>query len=191
MKRSLPAAAAITLALSPQSAGAGDLNGVTLTLGKFKIDSGYALQALSVKNGTSASVEWIIVECGFLRGNKLVATGTASLTNLQAGQTGFDTAIGEDGTADQLNAAFRQQSKREGQRLTAFADALDLSIDHLIFGPYFGVPRLRRTAAHSAVNSTADPLELAVPKLFVPGDVGSLLALPAPLGSFTELLRPP
>ena len=39
--------------------------------------------------------------------------------------------------------------------LTPFANALDLSIDDLIFGPYFGVPRHRGTLAHSAVNSTA------------------------------------
>ena len=42
-----------------------------------------------------------------------------------------------------------------GQRLTPFANALDLSIDDLIFGPYFGVPRQRGTPAHRAVNSTA------------------------------------
>ena len=38
-----------------------------------------------------------------------------------------------------------------------------------------------------------DPVELAVPKLFVPGAVavGTLPALPAPLGSLTELFRLP
>ena len=42
-----------------------------------------------------------------------------------------------------------------GQRLTPFANALDLSIDDLIFGPYFGIPRQPGTPAHRAVNSTA------------------------------------
>ena len=31
-----------------------------------------------------------------------------------------------------------------GQRLTTFANTLDLSIDDLIFGPYFGVPQAAR-----------------------------------------------
>lgn len=35
------------------------------------------------------------------------------------------------------------------------------------------------------------PVELAVPRLFVPGAVGTLAAFPAPLGSLTELLLPP
>jgi hypothetical protein len=33
-----------------------------------------------------------------------------------------------------------------------------------------------------------EPEDWAVPKLLVPGAVGSLLALPAPLGSFPELI---
>ena len=37
----------------------------------------------------------------------------------------------------------------------------------------------------------ADPDEFAVPKLFVPGAVGTFAELPAPLGSLPELLSPP
>jgi hypothetical protein len=36
-----------------------------------------------------------------------------------------------------------------------------------------------------------DPVDFAVPRLFVPGAVGTLAELPAPLGSLTELLIPP
>ena len=36
-----------------------------------------------------------------------------------------------------------------------------------------------------------DPVEFAVPKLLVPGAVAAFWALPAPLGSLAELLRPP
>jgi hypothetical protein len=36
-----------------------------------------------------------------------------------------------------------------------------------------------------------DPVEFAVPKVLVPGVVAAFWALPAPLGSLTELLRPP
>jgi hypothetical protein len=36
-----------------------------------------------------------------------------------------------------------------------------------------------------------EPEELAVPRELVPGAVGILAELPAPLGSFAELLRPP
>jgi hypothetical protein len=71
---------------------AGDLDGVTLTLGKFSIDeNGFVRQTLSAKNGTPAPIEWLNFECGFLRGNQLMATGVHYLKNLQAGQTGYQT----------------------------------------------------------------------------------------------------
>ena len=41
------------------------------------------------------------------------------------------------------------------------------------------------------VAAPGDPVEFAVPKLLVPGAVGTLAELPAPLGSSTELLIPP
>jgi hypothetical protein len=73
-------------------ARAGDLDGVTLTLGKFSIDeNGFVRQALSVKNGTTAPIEWLNFECGFLRGNQLMATGAHHVTDLQSGQTGYQT----------------------------------------------------------------------------------------------------
>jgi hypothetical protein len=36
-----------------------------------------------------------------------------------------------------------------------------------------------------------DPVEFAVPNAFVPGAVGTFAEFPTPLGSFTELFRPP
>jgi hypothetical protein len=36
-----------------------------------------------------------------------------------------------------------------------------------------------------------DPPEVAVPNVFVPGDVGTFADLPAPLGSLAELFGPP
>jgi hypothetical protein len=86
-------AAALFLASWPAlPAHAGDLDGVTLTMGKFSIDeNGFVRQTLSAKNGTSAPIEWLNFECGFLRGNQLMATGVHYLLNLQAGQTGYQT----------------------------------------------------------------------------------------------------
>jgi hypothetical protein len=71
---------------------AGGLDGVTLTLGKFSIDeNGFVRQTLSAKNGTAAPIEWLNFECGFLRGNQLIATSVHYLKNLQPGQTGYQT----------------------------------------------------------------------------------------------------
>ena len=54
------------------------------------------------------------------------------------------------------------------------------------------VPRLPVLADPAEVEPTAGaPDELAVPTALVPGAVGTLLAFPAPLGSFTELFNPP
>jgi hypothetical protein len=85
--------AALLMASSPAlPAQAGDLDGITLTMGKFSIDEdGFARQTLSAKNGTSAPIEWLNFECGFLRANQLMATGVHYLLNLQAGQTGYQT----------------------------------------------------------------------------------------------------
>jgi hypothetical protein len=87
------AATALFIASSLASpARAGDLDGVTLTLGRFSVDeNGFVMQTLSAKNGTPAPIEWLNFECGFLRGNQLMATGVHYLQNLQAGQTGYQT----------------------------------------------------------------------------------------------------
>jgi hypothetical protein len=89
-------AAALALLMTSGAAIAGDLDGVTLTLGKFSIDkNGFVGQALSAKNSTSEPIEFLQLECGFLRGNQLIATGAHYLKNLQAGQTGYQTVYVE------------------------------------------------------------------------------------------------
>ena len=89
MRRLILAALLIAL-VSPTRAGG--LDGVTLTLGKFSIDeNAFVRQTLSAKNGTAAPIEWLNFECGFLRGNQLIATSSHYLKNLQPGQTGYQT----------------------------------------------------------------------------------------------------
>jgi hypothetical protein len=67
-----------------------------------------------------------------------------------------------------------------------------------IEGPGLTVPSIRLpdvpVPAIPVVDPPAapgDPVEFAVPKVLVPGGVGVFTALPAPLGSFAELLSPP
>jgi hypothetical protein len=65
-----------------------------------------------------------------------------------------------------------------------------------IEGPGLAVPSIRCPDVLSPAIPVVDPLpvdpvEFAVPKLLVPGAVGAFTALPAPLGSLAELLRPP
>lgn len=50
---------------------------------------------------------------------------------------------------------------------------------------------LRAIPVVDPLAAPVDPVEFAVPKLLVPGAVAAFRALPAPLGSLAELLRPP
>lgn len=62
-----------------------------------------------------------------------------------------------------------------------------------IEGPGVTVPSIRLPLIPVVDPPTAlgDPVALAVPNVLVPGGAGTFWALPAPLGSFAELLRPP
>ena len=68
-----------------------------------------------------------------------------------------------------------------------------------IAGPCVTVPSMRPPVAVPVVVDPPEPVlalpiepeEFAVPKLFVPGAVGTFAELPAPLGSLPELLSPP
>ena len=81
--------------------------------------------------------------------------------------------------------------------LFIFASTLEfsafMSTSPGIEGPGVTVPSIRLPPIPVVDPPTAlgDPVELAVPNVLVPGGVGTFCALPAPLGSFAELLRPP
>src|ERR1043166_2061965 len=67
-----------------------------------------------------------------------------------------------------------------------------------IEGPWVTVPSMRplRPVALPVVIErfaplAGEPVELAVPSLLVPGACGTLAEFPAPLGSLSELFRPP
>ncbi len=84
--------------------------------------------------------------------------------------------------------------------LFIFASTLEssafISASPGIEGPGVTVPSIRwlDVPAIPVVDPLAppeDPVEFAVPKLLVPGAVAAFWALPAPLGSLAELLRPP
>jgi hypothetical protein len=91
MKKLVAVASLIASSLALQ-ARAGDADGLTLTIGKFSKDGdGFVGQTLSVKNGTTAPIEFLHLECGFLRGNQLITTGVNYLQNLKVGETGYQT----------------------------------------------------------------------------------------------------
>jgi hypothetical protein len=92
------------------------------------------------------------------------------------------------------------------QMLFIFASTLEssarISISPGIEGPGVTVPSIRPPFPAPALVFAipvvfdpavpdVDPVEFAVPKVFVPGAVGTFTELPAPLGSLPELLRPP
>jgi hypothetical protein len=52
-------------------------------------------------------------------------------------------------------------------------------------------PEFEDLEAELPVPAEGDPDEFAVPDAFVPGAVGTFAEFPTPLGSFTELFRPP
>jgi hypothetical protein len=54
-----------------------------------------------------------------------------------------------------------------------------------------GADRAEPVVTPAPLFAAPEPDDWAVPALLVPGAVGSLAALPAPLGSLTELFRPP
>jgi hypothetical protein len=95
MKRALlTATAAICIATS--AAAADDI--VELIKGRFAAGSGtYAHQAVAVINHSATMLQYIEVECGFLRGNDLIATGSGVIENVRPGQTAYKEVLGRDG----------------------------------------------------------------------------------------------
>ena len=94
--------------------------------------------------------------------------------------------------------------------LTSLADALDFRIGFSVLGIDLGIARNGRPGFCHTIDTATGPIacrsgrgrcargsregapdEFAVPAGLVPGAVGILAALPAPLGSFDELFRPP
>jgi hypothetical protein len=101
-----------------------------------------------------------------------------------------------------LPGALRSRGRSSGlqhplQMLFIFASTLEssafISTSPGIEGPGVTVPSIRLPPIPVVDPPTAlgDPVALAVPNVLVPGGVGTFWALPAPLGSFAELLRPP
>src|SRR5688572_27484515 len=77
-----------------------------------------------------------------------------------------------------------------------FSASISASISALpaVEGPGSVTPSIRpppRLPADPVVVPEGGPDELAVPAELVPGGAGTFAALPAPLGSFAELFRPP
>ena len=83
--------------------------------------------------------------------------------------------------------------------MVLFSSVIAASVSLRVFGPLAAVPPIPPAAPPPAPVVTPDreleaaPDDCAVPELLVPDadGVASLAALPAPLGSLTELLRPP
>jgi hypothetical protein len=66
-----------------------------LRKGALSLTPPYATQAVAVKNNTNIFIKTVIVKCGFLRDNELLATGTVIIKNINPNQTAFGNAIAD------------------------------------------------------------------------------------------------
>jgi hypothetical protein len=60
-----------------------------LKIGRLSQDGSSAVQVVAVENHTSIFLKLVQIECGFYQGDQLMASGTKSLENIKAGDTGF------------------------------------------------------------------------------------------------------
>jgi hypothetical protein len=73
----------------------GDVHNVQLTPGEFTVEGGWATQVLTAKNN-GGPLDYVMVECAFLRGSHLLTTSPGLSTNIDAGQTAYIKVVAED-----------------------------------------------------------------------------------------------
>jgi hypothetical protein len=97
VRKYLIAAAVVAASTAPAIADNFDLTKGELAHNAF----GWSKQLIAVKNNTNATFN-VTVECGFFRGNALIDTGSASLSNVQAGQTAYEEVTATDPDANRV-----------------------------------------------------------------------------------------
>jgi hypothetical protein len=85
IRKHVLAAAILIASVAPVMAG----DDVTLTLGALTSDGHSVTQLVSVKNNAGEPILNLAVECGFLRGTELLATGRGFALNVQTDQTAY------------------------------------------------------------------------------------------------------
>jgi hypothetical protein len=74
-------------------------NGLTLIMWRLTHSGSYIQQVVSVKNDTVNLVRIARIECGFFRGDQLIATGTTHVQNLAPASTGLSEALARSDVA--------------------------------------------------------------------------------------------
>jgi hypothetical protein len=72
-----------------------DVHNVQLRPGQFTVEGGWAIQMLTAKNN-GGPLDYVMVECAFLRGSDLLTTSPGLSTNIDAGQTAYIRVVAED-----------------------------------------------------------------------------------------------
>ena len=85
MRRKLIVITFVVVAAASAIARAGNLD---IVKGKL-INDEWTKQLLTVKNNTTVNFLFVEVECGFFRGDTLVAVGSAAVGNLEAGHAAY------------------------------------------------------------------------------------------------------
>jgi len=74
-------------------------NGLTLIMWRLTYSGSYIQQVVSVKNDTVNLVRIARIECGFFRGDQLIATGTTHVQNLAPASTELSEALARSDVA--------------------------------------------------------------------------------------------
>jgi hypothetical protein len=85
------AAAVISLAATQAKA-----DGLDLIRGRVTHEYGHTLIVLGLKNNTDHVIKMALVECGFFQNSELASSANAIFSNVQPGQTAYDTAAGSE-----------------------------------------------------------------------------------------------
>ena len=83
----------LILIATPNLALSKSLKDIELRAGNFSSDSDNSVQVIAITNHRKAAIPWIDVECGFYRGNALVASETSFIENLDPDETGTTNVI--------------------------------------------------------------------------------------------------
>jgi hypothetical protein len=69
---------------------------IVLKMGRLSQNGSFSVQVVAVENHTRILLKLVQVECGFYQGDQLTASGTKSLQNIKAGDTGFTEVEGRN-----------------------------------------------------------------------------------------------
>jgi hypothetical protein len=69
---------------------------IVLKMGRLSQNGSFSVQVVAVENHTRIFLKLVQVECGFYQGDQLTASGTKSLENIKAGDTGFTEVEGRN-----------------------------------------------------------------------------------------------